>query len=257
MNNILKNFAWGLGCPFVFIWFVIKWFTTKLKARKYLKNPEDFLEQEKYEILYKIAKPTSYLLKLKISEIIKDFNIPKKVQLIIANHRSYIDLLILYVFLYEQLGTKFIFVAKKELADSKLGHILKLIDTIFIDRTNLRQMVSSINTQYDVMKTKGKSIVVFPEGTRNTKNELLEFKPGAFEIAYKTISPIQPILFLNTNAYWEDKKEFKKNKPEIIFKVINPFLPNKFLNIDRQILAKNIRNEMQKNINQLLTKKSK
>lgn len=251
--NLIKIIAWAIGCPFVFIWFSLKWFSAKSKSRKYKKNPEDFLNDEKYDTLYKLAKPTLYFLRIKVSDLFKDKKINKKNQLIIANHRSFIDSLLLFMFLYEQLGPHFIFVAKKELESSKLGHLLKLIDTIFIDRNNLRQMVSSINDQIDIIKNKNKSVIIFPEGTRNTSNELLEFKSGAFEVAYKTMCTIQPIVFMNTEDYWENRKGVETKRP-LFMEVLEPYQSNTFLVIDRQIFTNNVQKNMQDTINKIIKK---
>ena len=209
------------------------------------------MENEKYDTVYNLAKPVKYFLRIKTADIFKDLKISKNNQLIVVNHHSFIDSFLLFIFLYEQLGTNFVFVAKKELEDKKLGRVLKLIDSIFIDRNNLRQMVSSINDQVKIMKEKNKSIVLFPEGTRNTTKNLLEFKSGAFELAYKNICPIQPIIFLNTEDYWEDRKQ-TKIKRDIVMEVLEPIQPNNFLHIDRQIFAKNVQKKMQDAINKHL-----
>ena len=209
------------------------------------------MENEKYDTVYNLAKPVKYFLRIKTADIFKDLKISKNNQLIVVNHHSFIDSFLLFIFLYEQLGTNFVFVAKKELEDKKLGRVLKLIDSIFIDRNNLRQMVSSINDQVKIMKERNKSIVLFPEGTRNTTKNLLEFKSGAFELAYKNICPIQPIIFLNTEDYWEDRKQ-TKIKRDIVMEVLEPIQPNNFLHIDRQIFAKNVQKKMQDAINKHL-----
>ncbi len=209
------------------------------------------MENEKYDTVYNLAKPVKYFLRIKTADIFKDLKISKNNQLIVVNHHSFIDSFLLFIFLYEQLGTNFVFVAKKELEDKKIGRVLKLIDSIFIDRNNLRQMVSSINDQVKIMKERNKSIVLFPEGTRNTTKNLLEFKSGAFELAYKNICPIQPIIFLNTEDYWEDRKQ-TKIKRDIVMEVLEPIQPNNFLHIDRQIFAKNVQKKMQDAINKHL-----
>ena len=44
----------------------------------------------------------------------------------------------------------------------------------------------------------GNSIMMFPEGTRSPTGEMRPFKPGAFELALKTRTPILPIVISGT-----------------------------------------------------------
>jgi 1-acyl-sn-glycerol-3-phosphate acyltransferase len=44
----------------------------------------------------------------------------------------------------------------------------------------------------------GNSIMMFPEGTRSSTGEMRPFKPGAFELALKTGTPILPIVIHGT-----------------------------------------------------------
>lgn len=69
---------------------------------------------------------------------------------------------------------------------------MRAIGCVFLDRSNLRQQVKMLKTAQDNME-KGLSYLVFPEGTRSKTHSLLEFKPGAFRLATKTDTPIQPI----------------------------------------------------------------
>lgn len=250
-NNFFSNIWWGFCYPFVFLHLATKYFFAKKKLKKYIKRPEEFLDEEKYDTIYKLTKPISFLFKIKTVELFKEKKISKKPQLIVLNHRSVIDSLIVFKFLYEQLGTEFIFVAKKELENHKFGKLLKLIDTLFIDRNNLREAPNIINQQKEIIARKHKSLVVFIEGTRNTNKELLEFKSAALEVAYKTMCIIQPIVLYNTENYYENKKDKQANK-EIFMEILKNIQPNAYLSINRQILSKNIQKEMQSVIDNYL-----
>ncbi len=244
--EILKTILWGMSLPFVYMHFLIKFLLAKNKARKYAKNPDDFLDDEKYDTVFKLAK-----LLLYTRHIPKDFyddknsKLLQKTQLIIANHRSLLDPVLLYVFIYKKCSIRPIFVAKKELKDSKIGFILDLIDTIYLDRENLREGIKSIETQVNTLKN-NKSIVIFPEGKRNVEEDLLEFKSGALESAYKTMVPIQPIVIAHAEDYLDNRKTVKKkDRKEISFNILDPLQPSSFIHIERNILAKNLRNTMQ------------
>ncbi len=115
-------------------------------------------------------------------------NLPKGKCIIIANHRSNIDpLLLLNMFWREQHC-----VAKKELFKNKvLGGFLKKMHAIPIDREKVE--ISTIKLCLNTLKN-NKMLTIFPEGTRNkTKEPLLEIKNGASIFAVKSNAPVVPV----------------------------------------------------------------
>lgn len=248
--EFLKNFLWIISLPFVYLFLILKIFLTKNKARKYLKNPDDFLDDERYDAVYKLARIYLYTKKINLDYFAEN-KILLKPQLIISNHRSMMDAILIYVFLYKKTNLRPVFVAKQELQESFFGFALNLVDTIYIDRNNLRQMFNTIEQQKNILKN-NKILVIFPEGTRNIEDELLEFKSGALEVAYKTMVPIQPLVIAHQEQYMEEKKKDKtKNKKPIIYKLLTPIQPSDFIHINRDILAKKIRNKMQEEYNNI------
>ncbi len=247
-----KIFWWALSLPFVYLHFLLKFLRAKRKARKYKRNPDDFLDDEKYDTVYKLARIFLYTKRINLKYFEgKGFKLLNKPQLVVVNHRSNLDAILTFVFLYKSSLIRPIFIAKKELEDSSIGPILSLIDTIFIERDNLRQAVASLDIQKQKIK-ENKMIILFPEGTRNTEEELLEFKSGAFELAYKTMVPIQPIVIAHQEKHMEEKrKTARKDKKAIAFEVLEPLQPANFINIDRNILAKKIREQMQTTYNKI------
>ena len=95
--------------------------------------------------------------------------------LLISNHASYLDIIIL--------GSLFktSFIAKKEISKwPLLGILAKLQNTIFIDRR-----VSSLkNQENQIIKhlNEKKNLVIFPEGTSSDGNRVLPFKSSLFNI---------------------------------------------------------------------------
>ncbi len=250
--KFIKTIWWAFTLPFVYFHFAFRIMFAKKKARKYKRNPTDFLDDEKYDTIYKLARIFLYTKRVNLKYYEgKDYKLLNKPQFIVVNHRSLLDAVLTFVFIHNNSSIRPIFVAKKELEDSFLGSLLNLIDTIYIERDNLRQAISTLETQKDKIK-ENKSIVIFPEGTRNTGDELLEFKSGAFELAYKTMVPIQPIVIAHQEQYIEEKhKTPRKNKKPIAFKVLEPIQPANFINIDRNILAKKVRSQMQDAYNKI------
>ncbi len=86
------------------------------------------------------------------------------------------------------------FMAKKEL--SKLPMVSKwmdVVDCVFVDRSNKNTARSSLQEAIDKVKT-GRSLVIFPEGTRSKDGKLGEFRGGAMKVAMETGAAVVPVL---------------------------------------------------------------
>ena len=111
-------------------------------------------------------------------------NVPDEPVLFIGNHRSYFDILLTYSRCKRLTG----YVAKKEMEKIPLlSTWMKYLYCLFLDRHDPKQGMKTILTAIDYIK-RGISICIFPEGTRNSGEELslLPFKEGSFKIAEKT-----------------------------------------------------------------------
>lgn len=140
------------------------------------------------------------LSKLNISiKVLNKENIPNDGKyLLISNHRSIIDPLIIEIALKDSPIHGY-WVSKKELYNSLFfGSFTRNADSILLDR-EAANMSSFFKDTKDVV-TKGDSIFIFPEGTRNKENTpLSSFKDGARLIALKNRIPFLPV-FIKTNA---------------------------------------------------------
>lgn len=130
-------------------------------------------------------------------EVSHSDKLPKDGQvLLISNHRSIIDPIIIETALFE---TKLFgnWVAKKELYNSFFfGLFTRNAGTILLDRQadQMSGFFKDIKTQV----AKGDSIFVFPEGTRNkAPSGIAEFKDGSRIIALKNKLPILPVYIKN------------------------------------------------------------
>ena len=77
-----------------------------------------------------------------------------------------------------------------------------LMDCVFIDRSNKRAAHGSLDEAIELVKN-GRSMVIFPEGTRSKTGELGEFKGGAMKIAMKTGAKVVPVLIENSRERFE------------------------------------------------------
>ncbi len=143
---------------------------------------------------------------------------PARPLVLIANHTSYLDAIILYSILPDNV----LFVAKKELLEvpllktllNKLGHIK-------VDRLDFSKSTAETNLMVEKLQ-QGFSIFIFPEGTFTYATGLRPFKLGAFKIAAETNTAICPIgiqgarYILRSGSYLPTMKPIKVNIGEAI-----------------------------------------
>jgi 1-acyl-sn-glycerol-3-phosphate acyltransferase len=122
--------------------------------------------------------------------------VPGRTYVYAANHRSQFDIFVLLSILPGDYG----WVAKKSLFQIPLfGQAMARLGNISLDRTNLKDAIKSLNEAAALVQA-GRSIIIFPEGTRATSRELLPFKKGVFIMAQKAGQPIVPITINGTMA---------------------------------------------------------
>jgi len=191
----------------------------KAKYKKYLTSPESMPVEIRYKSVYNLVKNVLYIKHYKISSSGLN-DLPLNPGLYVVNHKSNIDPLVIFKLLYE--NTKipyFRFIAKAEL-DSKsyLSYAFKLVDTIFINRENVRDTYNKFKEEINLNDDK-RSIVIFPEGTRVIDPEkMIEFHEGSFRIAYKYLVPIIPTVIVGSIDLNKEKQPKNyKNKNKIIY----------------------------------------
>jgi 1-acyl-sn-glycerol-3-phosphate acyltransferase len=108
----------------------------------------------------------------------------------VSNHSSQFDIPTLQFALPQETCI----VYKKELGKIPLfGWQMKLGPYIMIDRDNRESAAKSIKIAKKIMSEKGRSILLFAEGTRSKTGEVQPFKRGAFYLASKVGFPIVPV----------------------------------------------------------------
>lgn len=110
----------------------------------------------------------------------------------VANHGSYLDIPALLAVLPHQ----FRFFAKKGLFKIPLlGPHLGHAGHLPVDRTNARNSLRSMTEGSRIVRERGTSVLLFPEGGRNPVG-LREFKEGAAYIAIKAGAPVVPVAIV-------------------------------------------------------------
>ena len=210
-----------IGCIFLgtflilsYIAFPIEWLIGKInkKAKDYSSLR---IVQWGFGVILRIAGT-------KITVIGKE-NMPDEAALYVGNHRSFFDILIMYVQCKDLTG----FVAKDSMGKiPSLRVWMRYVYCLFLDRKDIKQGMKTILQAIEYVK-QGVSIAIFPEGTRNTGEELsmLPFKEGSFKIALKTGCPIVPVAINNSAEIFENHLP-KLKKTHVVIEYGNPIYPS-------------------------------
>lgn len=166
-------------------------------------------------------------------------NVPKDTPVLyVGNHRSYFDIVITYPRVPRPTG----YIAKKEMEKVPLLNVwMRNLHCLFLDRKDVKAGMKTILEAIDLVKN-GKSICIFPEGTRNKEPDtLLSFHEGSFKIAAKAGCPIIPMTINNSSAVFED--QFPKiRKAHVVVEYGKPIYINELPKEQRKQLAPYVQN---------------
>lgn len=215
----------------------------KRMTKKVFRDPNLVSEEYRYKWLQKRARYFAWIYNVKVNVEGLDNWVQNKPCVIIANHQSNFDALLLLLINDFSKFAPVAFIAKKELEKHKIfKNFVHLIDVLFLDRNNPRQALEVLMQAKELIRVP-RSLVIFPEGTRSHGFTLKEFKGAALKIAYQVYVPIIPIVIINSYQVFDKNYRGKK----VIHLVIQkPHQPANFINIATDGLAKNIQANMQK-----------
>jgi 1-acyl-sn-glycerol-3-phosphate acyltransferase len=115
---------------------------------------------------------------------------------IVANHASYLDALVLVATLPGDPG----YVAKQELAASFLTRLpLQRLGVEFVERFEVQRGVED-TTRVVQAARQGRTLVFFPEGTFGREPGLRPFRMGAFVVAAQADVPVVPVAIRGTRS---------------------------------------------------------
>lgn len=106
-----------------------------------------------------------------------------------ANHASFVDGLVLYVFLDQPLT----FVASTDMEHQfLLGRIMRGYGCVFVDRGRAERSATSVELLKSTIRS-GHHVLIFPEGSISSRPGLRVFHLGAFETASSSNCPVVPV----------------------------------------------------------------
>ncbi len=167
---------------------------------------------------------------------------------LIANHRSIVDILALF-----KIRRPFKWVSKAE--NFKLPFIgmeLSLTNSVKIERGSFRvglQFISQAETEMNL----GSSVMLFPEGTRGKAGKMGLFHDGAFVLAKKMKCGIIPIVHIGTeNTFHSGKKSWiLKGKSKIQIHVLDEVSADEVSKMEVNELKDHLYDIMEKGIEEL------
>ncbi|HNX95881.1 MAG TPA: lysophospholipid acyltransferase family protein [Holophaga sp.] len=119
----------------------------------------------------------------------EDIRAERRPVIFMSNHESNLDPPVLIA----AIPIPAVYISKKELKWVPLvGWAAQLGGVIFIDRSNRERAIHSIQKAAQEIRD-GKSVVIFPEGTRTRTGALGRFKKGGFAMALDAGVPIVPL----------------------------------------------------------------
>ena len=142
-----------------------------------------------------LLKITGITIDIKNPEALKIVEEIEKPIIVVSNHNSVIDVLVLL----HSLPLRCVYFAKSSIfVIPGYGWYMWAAGHIPVNRNNARSAYHSLKAAGRKLK-EGTSLVIFPEGSRSTNGEIQRFKKGFTRLAEMSQAPILPISIKGTN----------------------------------------------------------
>ena len=141
---------------------------------------------------------------------------PRRPYIVVSNHESTADIMLI-----SHLPWEMKWLAKREMFKIPvIGWLMWLAGDIGVRRGSARSAVEAMRECRDRLEKKV-SVMIFPEGTRSTTEDLLPFKDGAFRLAVETQLPILPLALAGTRDALP-KRGFVMNRARAHVQILEP-----------------------------------
>lgn len=173
-------------------------------------------------------------------------NIPNdKPVLFVSNHQGNFDIALFMSYIDKPKG----YVAKVETEKVPLLRTwMRYIHCVFMDRNNMKQSARAIVEGIQNLRN-GRSMVIFPEGTRSKCDKMADLKAGSFKLATKSKVPIIPVTINGSYKLMEANNNMIK--PAEVEMYIHPMIET--MNLTKED-EKDLHNKVQSIIESKLPK---
>ena len=132
------------------------------------------------------------------------------------------------------------FVLKKELLSIPLfGWFLRKAGMIAVDRKAGASALRGMARQATEVLESGRSILIFPEGTRVAPGQTKPYQPGVAALYTQQKVPVVPVA-LNSGLFW-GRRAFIKKPGTIVVEILPPIPPG----LDRKALMKELESRIE------------
>ena len=162
-----------------------------------------------------------------------------KPYVIVINHQSMIDIMMLYL-----VPMTFRWVSKREVYRIPfIGRFLLLHGDITIDRKQGSKAMRKVMEKGQMWLGRGVSVAMFPEGTRSKDGEIHRFKAGAFALAKEAGVGILPVVMDGSTTMF--KPSMMVNwRNEFVIRVLPPVTAEEVAQTDQSELMEQVREKM-------------
>ncbi|HUO61375.1 MAG TPA: lysophospholipid acyltransferase family protein [Candidatus Acidoferrales bacterium] len=148
------------------------------------------------------AKAATWLSGVRIHAVGLENLDSKAPYIFMSNHTSNLDPPVMVPLVYRPMSI----LAKKELFRIPvIGLVFRIGNLVPVDRSNREAAVESVKKAVEVLRS-GRSMVVYPEGTRSRDGRMLSFKKGPFHMAIESGVCIAPCTVIGTHDAWPKGK---------------------------------------------------
>ena len=120
---------------------------------------------------------------------------PRRPYVVVSNHESFVDILLISHLPWEMKWLSRVEILRIPV----LGWDMRLAGDVPVERGTARSAVKAMRRCREILAGRV-SVIIFPEGTRSTTDEMLPFKDGAFRLAIDAGVPILPLVVRGTRT---------------------------------------------------------
>ncbi len=173
-------------------------------------------------------------------------NFPDPPYVVVANHSSYIDTILMYGIVPDY----FVFLGKGSLKDWPLFRIFfRSGMNILVERHSAKSAGLAFKKAKEEID-RGHSVAIYPEGgILPDAPKLSRFKDGAFKLAIETGIPVVPVVLFNTYKIVESNHAFGRSRPGVARAKVLPAVKTKaYTDKDLVNLRNSVREQIKKEL---------